>query len=82
MWYCHANKNFHFSLSHVHDIHVHAHTPIHTCMLPKLNINLINHKNKDVTSYRARDVKMYNIYQLTKVSTYPKIGVIPRAFQV
>jgi len=51
-------------------------------MLPKLNINLINHKNKDVTSYRARDVKMYNIYQLTKVSTYPKIGVIPRAFQV
>lgn len=52
--------------AHAHDIHVHAHIPIYTCMFPELNINLINHKNKDVTSYRAGDVKMYNIYQLTK----------------
>jgi hypothetical protein len=35
-------------------------------MLPELNINFINHKNKDVTNHGAGDVKMYNIYQLTK----------------
>lgn len=56
--------------AHAHDIHMHAHTqahiPIYICMLPELNINLINHKNKDVTSYGAGDVKMYHIYQLSK----------------
>ena len=53
----------------MHDIHVHAHThahiPIYICMLPELNRNFINHKNKDVKNYGAGDVKMYNIYQLT-----------------
>jgi hypothetical protein len=34
-------------------------------MFPELNINLINHKNKDVKNYGAGDIKMYNIYQLT-----------------
>ena len=60
--------------AHAHDIHMHAHTHTHThvniptyiCMLAELNINLINHENKDATNYRARDVKMYSIYQLTK----------------
>lgn len=46
--------------------HMHTHTPIYICMLPDLNINLIHHKNKDVTNYEAGDVKMYSIYQLTK----------------
>ena len=46
--------------------HMHTHAPIYICMLPDLNINLIHHKNKDVTNYEAGDVKMYSIYHLTK----------------